>query len=46
MTDFVLTHPKMFYHINARGDFSLMFPNQGNGEFSHPRYQKKWEIIK
>jgi len=46
MIDFLLTHPKMCYHINARGDYSLMFPNQGNGVFAHPRYQKNWEIIK
>jgi len=46
MIDFILQLPKMFYHINTRGDYSLMFPNQGNGVFAHPRYQKNWEIIK
>ena len=45
MIDFLINHPKMFYHKNTRGDYSLMFPNQGNGEFAHPRYQKNWEII-
>ena len=45
MIDFLLNKESMFYHINTRGDYSKMFPHQGNGEFAHPRYQKKWKII-
>lgn len=46
MIDLLLNHSKMFYHINTRGDYSIMFPTQEKGEFGHPKYQKNWQIIK
>jgi hypothetical protein len=46
MIDFLINHKEIYYYINARGDYSLMFQNQGNGDYAHPKYQKKWKIIK
>lgn len=45
MSDFLIQNKNINYHINARGDYSVMYPHQGGGEYAHPRYQKNWTII-